>query len=61
MKIVEKEEFLLENPEYVSIILGAPTIGDPVRMGLLKPDNGFRDVLRKLKKDHPLGHFNTHD
>jgi len=59
MKISEKEEWLAANPEYENVILGAPGIGDPVRLGLKKPDNGFREVLQKAKQAHPLGNINT--
>jgi len=48
-KIADREEFLEQNPHYESVMLGAPSLGDPVRLGLRKPDNGFRD-LPKLKK-----------
>jgi hypothetical protein len=59
MKIVEREEFLRDNPQYESVILGAPSFGDPVRLGLRKPDQGFREVLQKAKAAHPLGKINT--
>jgi len=59
MKIVEREEFLRDNPQYESVILGAPSLGDPVRLGLRKPDQGFREVLAKAKEAHPLGKINT--
>ena len=59
MKISEREEWLTANPEYESVMLGAPSIGDPVRLGLVKPDNGFREVLHKAKEAHPLGNINT--
>jgi hypothetical protein len=47
MKIAEKEQFLLDNPDLESII-GAPSMGDSVRLGIRKPDNGFREVLSKI-------------
>jgi hypothetical protein len=59
MKISEREEFLRDNPQYESVILGAPSIGDPVRLGIRKPDQGFREVLQKAKAAHPLGNINT--
>lgn len=59
MKISEKEEWLKTNPQYESVILGAPSLGDPWRLGLKKPDNGFREVLAKAKAAHPLGDVNT--
>jgi hypothetical protein len=59
MKISERDDFLRDNPQYESVILGAPSIGDPVRLGLRKPDQGFREVLQKAKAAHPLGKINT--
>jgi hypothetical protein len=59
MKISEKEEFLKQNPQYESVILGAPVIGDPIRLGIKKPDQGFREVLAKAKSAHPKGDVNT--
>jgi hypothetical protein len=34
-------------------------IADPTRLGIKKPDSGFRDVLDKVKKAHPRGNVNT--
>ena len=47
MKIAEKEQFLLDNPDLESII-GAPAMGDSVRLGIRRPDDGFREVLSKM-------------
>ena len=59
MKISERDDFLRDNPQYESVILGAPSIGDPVRLGVRKPDQGFREVLQKAKAAHPRGNINT--
>jgi hypothetical protein len=59
LRISEKQEWLDANPEYEAVILGAPSLGDPVRLGLRKPDQGFREVLQKAKAAHPLGNINT--
>lgn len=45
----DKLKFLEENPHLESIITSAPAIGDSVRLGLRKPDQGFRDVLNNIK------------
>jgi hypothetical protein len=58
-KIIDREEFLTANPQYESVLLGAPSMGDPIRLGLRKPDQGFREVLQKAKAAHPLGNVNT--
>jgi hypothetical protein len=55
MSISERDAFVLENPNMKQMITSAPTIGDTIRMGMTKPDNGFRDVLREIKKKHSQG------
>ena len=32
------------------ILTGAPGIGDPVRLGLRKPSEGHRDLLRNMRR-----------
>ena len=54
-----REEYLKDNPQLESVLLGAPSIGDPIRLGIRKPDNGFREVLAKAKEAHPRGNVNT--
>ena len=52
MSIAEREVYIQENPHLQQIITEAPGIGDPVRLGLKKPDANFRDVLKKAKAAH---------
>lgn len=47
MKISDKEQFLEDNPNLESII-GMPAIGDSVRLGIRRTDDGFREVLSKI-------------
>ena len=54
-----REEYLKDNPHLEAVLLGAPSIGDPIRLGIRKPDDGFREVLAKAKEAHPLGNVNT--
>jgi hypothetical protein len=54
-----REEYLKDNPQLESILLGAPSLGDPIRLGIRKPDQGFREVLQKAKAAHPRGNINT--
>ena len=54
-----REEYLRDNPQLESILLGAPSLVDPIRLGIRKPDDGFREVLAKAKEAHPLGNINT--
>lgn len=58
MKISEQKEWLDANPDYEITHLGM-NLGDPIRLGLKKPDAGFREVLQKAKAAHPRGNINT--
>ncbi len=52
----ERVKFLEDNKEtMIQIITKAPGFGDSVSLGRIKPDQGFRDVLREIKKSHPRG------
>ena len=53
MRIAELDEYKLANPQMKQLIVSAPSIGDAHRLGLKKPDDGFRDVLRNVKEHHP--------
>jgi len=53
MSISERDQYVQNNPHLTQLITGAPSIGDPHRLGLKKPDEGFRDVLRNIKSHHP--------
>jgi hypothetical protein len=55
MSISEREEFLSKNPQVQQQLTSAPALGDSIRLGLRKPDNGFRDRLREIKKAHSKG------
>lgn len=55
MSMNEREEYLKSNPEMQQVIHSAPALGDSIRMGLKKPDDGFRDRLREIKKAHSGG------
>ena len=50
MSISERETLLKENPE-IEPMLTTATIVSGVD-GLRKPDGGFRDILRNIKKKH---------
>lgn len=47
MKIAEREQYLSENPHIESVLTTA-SFGDPVRLGVRKMDNGFKEVLQKI-------------
>jgi predicted nucleic acid-binding Zn ribbon protein len=48
MRIAEREQFLQDNPRLESVITGAPTMGDSVRLGIRGTDSGFKEVLSKI-------------
>jgi hypothetical protein len=54
MSIAAKEEYLAANPHIQQIHVGTGFlgIGDPVRLGLKKPDASFRDVLKNVKANN---------
>jgi hypothetical protein len=58
MSISAKEQFLKDNP-HISQVISAVPLGDPVRLGLKKPDEPFRDILRTIKKKHIHSKINT--
>lgn len=44
----QRVEYLEQNPNLETIILNAPGLGDPVRLGVRKVDGGFNEVLSKI-------------
>jgi hypothetical protein len=53
MSISAKEEYLKENPHIVQEIFHTcASQGDPFRLGIRKPDQGFKDILKNIKKVH---------
>lgn len=52
LSIADKEQYLSDNPN-VKQVLTAAAFGDPVRLGIRKPDTNFRDVLKEIKSHHP--------
>jgi putative FmdB family regulatory protein len=43
----------------VAQIIGAPAIGDPIRLGINRPNSGWGDVLSKVKAAHPKGNWSN--
>lgn len=58
MSITEMEEFLANNRN-VRLELSAPKIVSGVSAGRNKPSDGFRDILRNMKKKHRGSTINT--
>ena len=53
MSISALEGYLRDNPHFTQLVSGAPMIASGRGMG--KPDNGFRDLLKDMKKKHSKG------
>lgn len=47
ISLSDRENYLRDNPQ-LEQMLGATAIGDSVRLGIRKPDDGFREVLSKI-------------
>jgi hypothetical protein len=62
MSISALDDFLKSNPHVTQLVNGAPAISSG--RGMRKPDNGFRDLLKDMKKKHSQGlsrsTINTH-
>ena len=59
MSISERDMFLQENPNMEQLVNGAPSIGYSTLTK--KPDNGFRDILKTIKKNNRGSKINTFD
>ena len=55
MKIADRETYLKKNPHIKQIITGAPSIGDPHRMGIVKTPDSFNSLLKHIKKGNSKG------
>lgn len=53
MSISSLEGYLKDNPHITQLVHGAPGIVSG--RGMKKPDDGFRDVLREIKKKNSRG------
>jgi hypothetical protein len=50
-KMSEYDQYRLDNPTHERHYDGyAPSVGDPVRLGIHKKDAGFKEVLQKIKE-----------
>jgi hypothetical protein len=52
MKIAELDFFKESNPHLEKVIMDAPGCCDPFVAGRMKPADGFRDLLKNMKKKH---------
>lgn len=54
LKMSELDAYMKENPTHQRYYDGvAPGLSDPVRIGVRKPDAGFREVLQKIHEKTP--------
>jgi len=53
MSISELDVYLNENPNITQLVNGAPMIHSG--RGMAKPDQGFRDLLKNIKKESQRG------
>lgn len=50
MSIHKLDQYKADNP-HLEQLLGTPPLGDPVRLGMKKPDDTFIDILKQIKKN----------
>lgn len=58
MSISSREEYLKENPNIQAVISGGNALIDPVRLGIRKPDQGFKEVLQRIHEKTPGSQLN---
>jgi hypothetical protein len=54
MSMADKDKLLEQNKDIVQILTPI-AFGDSIRLGMRKPDDGFRDLLRTVQSHHPRG------
>ena len=59
MKFTEFEQYLNDNINFKQVFTKFPALGDPVRLGKRKPDDGFRDVLKTVQQHHKKNEINS--
>jgi hypothetical protein len=55
MGISESEQYLKDNPDVEKLVNGSPMVVGSAMGGKTKPDAGFRDLLKDMKKKHSGG------
>ena len=58
MSLSDRDSFLEEN-DNIQLCLATPGFADPHRMGRIKPDDSFRDLLKETKKAQRGSNVNT--
>lgn len=57
MSISSREDYLKENPN-IEPVIGLPPLIDPVRLGVHKADQGFKEVLQRIHEKTPGSQLN---
>ena len=57
MSIASNEEYLKDNP-HIESVLGSNPLIDPVRLGVRKTDQGFKEVMQKIHARSPGSELN---
>ena len=55
LRMSQLDQFKADNPHLERALVDAPSFGDPVRLGLRKNDDGWREVLQKVAEKTPGG------
>lgn len=48
MSISAREDYIKQNPNMEPMISGGNPLIDPVRLGIKRPDAGFKEVLQRI-------------
>jgi NH3-dependent NAD+ synthetase len=59
LKYSELDQYLKDNDKIQQIFNRFPATGDSIRLGIRKPDDNFRDVLRTVRSHHKKDNINT--
>ena len=59
MKFAEFEQYLKDNQHIKQVFVRFPATGDSVRLGMRRPDDGFKDVLKTVASHHKQNIINT--
>jgi hypothetical protein len=60
MKFTEFEQYLKDNSHNIKqVFTRFPATGDSIRLGIRRPDDGFRDVLKTVQSHHKKNDINS--
>lgn len=55
---MDEYDTYIQQPHIRRVYSHAPSLGDPIRMGITKPSEGHRDLLRMMKEKHKYNNIN---